>query len=229
MLITDLMDKQGYEAAFRYLVSQQMDVYVIQVLSAEELDPDVKGDLKLVDCEDEDVAEITASAPLLKRYKQTLASFVDGARTFCTRRGMGYLLASNQLPVQDLVGSYLRPRTVGKPPAGRRPRTAPANVGRHELHPDAFLVAVGRAGGGAAGDHAAVLSEAQAATARGAEHLSLAPLDRGFARQQHLAAAAAKPAATAAIADRGVGHSGPAAARLAGYEAARQPLDFSGR
>ncbi len=110
VLISDLMDKQGYDAAFRYLVSQQMDVYVIQVLSAEEIDPDVKGDLKLVDCEDEDVAEITASAPLINRYKKTLATFVDGARTFCTRRGMGYLLANNQLPVEQLVGSYLRTR-----------------------------------------------------------------------------------------------------------------------
>ncbi len=39
-----------------------MDVYVIQVLSAEELDPEIKGDLRLVDCEDEDVAEITRQA-----------------------------------------------------------------------------------------------------------------------------------------------------------------------
>ncbi len=65
LLITDLMDKAGYESALRYLVSQQMDVYVIQVLSAEEIDPDIKGDLKLLDCEDADVAEITASAPLI--------------------------------------------------------------------------------------------------------------------------------------------------------------------
>ena len=36
-----------------------MDVYVIQVLSAEEIEPDVKGDLRLVDCEDDDVAEIS--------------------------------------------------------------------------------------------------------------------------------------------------------------------------
>ncbi len=110
VVISDLMDKQGYEAAFRYLVSQQMDVYVIQVLSSEELDPDVKGDLKLVDCEDSDIAEITVSAPLLKRYQQTLASFVDGAREFCTRRGMNYLLANNQVPVDQLVASYLRKR-----------------------------------------------------------------------------------------------------------------------
>ena len=46
VLISDLMDKNGYEAALRYLVSQRVDVYVIHVLSQEELDPDVKGDLQ---------------------------------------------------------------------------------------------------------------------------------------------------------------------------------------
>jgi uncharacterized protein (DUF58 family) len=110
VLISDLMDKSGYEAALRYLVSQRMDVYVIQVLSQEELDPDVKGDLKLVDCEDEDIAEITVSGPLLAKYKSTLNAFVSGAQEFCNRRGMNYLLANNQTPVKDLIGSYLRRR-----------------------------------------------------------------------------------------------------------------------
>ena len=110
VLISDLMDKTGYQAALRYLMSQQMDIYVIQVLSAEELDPDVKGDLKLIDCEDGDVAEITVSTRLLGRYKSTLASFVEGARDFCNRRGMNYVLAGNQVPVQQLVAQYLRQR-----------------------------------------------------------------------------------------------------------------------
>jgi uncharacterized protein (DUF58 family) len=110
VLITDLMDKHGYEPALRYLVSQQMDVYIIHLLSQEELDPDVKGDLKLVDCEDQDIAEITVSAPLLARYKSTLNAFVAGAQEFCNRRGMNYLLANNQTPVKDLIGSYLRRR-----------------------------------------------------------------------------------------------------------------------
>ncbi|REK17525.1 MAG: DUF58 domain-containing protein [Planctomycetota bacterium] len=110
VLISDLMDKQGYEAALRYLLSRQMDVYVMQVLSAEELDPPITGDLKLVDCEDQDVAEISAGAALIKRYKQNLGAFVDGAREFCNRRGMHYLLASNQVPVDQLVSNYLRKR-----------------------------------------------------------------------------------------------------------------------
>ena len=110
VLISDLMDKDGYEPALRYLMSQQMDVYIIQVLSAEEIDPDVKGDLKLVDCEDMDIAEISVSAPLLARYKENLNSFVGGIKDFCGRRGMNYLLANNQLPVDQLITQYLRRR-----------------------------------------------------------------------------------------------------------------------
>jgi uncharacterized protein (DUF58 family) len=110
VLISDLMHKQGYAAALKYLLSRQMDVYVIQVLSAEELDPAISGDLKLVDSEDRDVAEISVGPALLKRYQKTLAAFVEGAREFCNSRGMNYLLASNQVPPEELISSYLRKR-----------------------------------------------------------------------------------------------------------------------
>jgi len=110
VLISDLMDKAGYESALRYFVSHQVDCFVIQVLSQEELEPDVKGDLKLVDCEDADEADITVSAPLLSRYQQTLNAFTQGAQEFCTRRGMHYMLANNQLPVEELVSKHLRRR-----------------------------------------------------------------------------------------------------------------------
>lgn len=112
VLITDLMDKGGYEPALRFLSTQQMDVYVIQTLAPVELNPaeQIKGDLKLVDCEDGDIAEITVSRPLLERYQKTLNAFVDGARTFCSKRGMVYMLANTEVPVGQLVSSYLRQR-----------------------------------------------------------------------------------------------------------------------
>jgi uncharacterized protein (DUF58 family) len=110
VLISDLMDKAGYEQALRFLVTQQMDVYLIHVLSPEELNPEINGDLKLIDCEDDDIAEITVSRPLLDKYKRTLATFIDGAREFCTRRGMSYLMVSTETPVETLVANYLRKR-----------------------------------------------------------------------------------------------------------------------
>jgi uncharacterized protein (DUF58 family) len=110
VLLSDLLDKTGYEAALRYLLSCDLDVYVIHILSAAELDPDITGDLRLVDCEDSDVAEISVTPALIQRYKNTLATFIDGARQFCTKRGLVYILARNETPVEELVGGYLRNR-----------------------------------------------------------------------------------------------------------------------
>jgi hypothetical protein len=110
VLISDLMDKSGYESALRWLIARRVDLYVIQVLSPAELRPDLQGDLKLVDCEDGDETELTISRPLLDRYEKTLAAFVNGAREFCSRRGVSYVMASSQTPVEDLVATYLRKR-----------------------------------------------------------------------------------------------------------------------
>src|SRR5947209_7023569 len=95
VLLSDFMDKGGYEEALRYLIARQMDVYAIQILSQEEIEPEITGDLRLVDVEDDDVAEITVSGPLLKRYKQNLEAYRAALHEFCTRRGVAYLFTSN--------------------------------------------------------------------------------------------------------------------------------------
>lgn len=110
VLISDLMDKSGYQSALRFLVAQQYDVYVLQVLALEELQPELQGDLRLIDCEDGDAAEITVTSALLDQYQQTVTAFTGGVREFCTRRGMNYLLVNNQQPVDQVVLGYLRAR-----------------------------------------------------------------------------------------------------------------------
>ncbi len=110
VVLSDFMDKGGYEEALRYLIARRMDVYVIQILSQEEIEPEISGDLRLVDVEDADVAEITASGPLLRRYQQNLAAYRAALHDFCTRRGVTCLCTSNQVPFDRLVLTYLRQR-----------------------------------------------------------------------------------------------------------------------
>jgi uncharacterized protein (DUF58 family) len=110
VVLSDFMDKGGYEEALRYLVARQMDIYVIQILSQEEIDPEITGDLKLVDVEDDDAAEITVNGPLLRRYKENLAAYRAALHEFCTRRGVSCLFTSNQVPFDRLVLTYLRQR-----------------------------------------------------------------------------------------------------------------------
>ena len=54
IILSDFMDKGGYMEGLRFLIARNMDVYVIQILSQEEIDPPLTGDLKLTDVEDGD-------------------------------------------------------------------------------------------------------------------------------------------------------------------------------
>ena len=98
----------GYEDAVRYFVARKSDVFCLHVLSEQELDPPLTGDLKLMDMEEQDPTEITVSGPLLKAYKRQLSAFLEGLRQFCSTRGASYLTASTALPFDRLVLEYLR-------------------------------------------------------------------------------------------------------------------------
>ena len=114
VVISDFLDKRGYQDALRYLLARNMDIYVVHVLSQEEVEPELAGDLRLVDAEDGEFSEITVSAPLLKRYKENLRGFVGGLKEWCTRRGITYIFTTNQNPFDKLILNYLRERGLVK-------------------------------------------------------------------------------------------------------------------
>lgn len=112
VLMSDMLIKEGYEAGLRMLVGRGYDVFVIQVLSPQELDPALTGDLRLKDIEDGDKAEITISAPLLKKYKKTLAAYTNQLRDFCARREIMLVTVPSDTPVETMVLDHLRRRGV---------------------------------------------------------------------------------------------------------------------
>jgi uncharacterized protein (DUF58 family) len=114
LLVSDFLDKAGFQEAVRYLVGRRMDVYALHVLSPQEIEPDLTGDLKLVDCEDDDVAEITVSRPLLDRYKANLQAYCEAIRDYCNQRGVVYYLARSDSSFETLILTYLRHRGLVK-------------------------------------------------------------------------------------------------------------------
>ncbi len=112
VLVSDLLDRQGFEGALRYLLAagRASEILVFHVLSPEELSPQLTGDLRLVDVEDGAVSEISISSRLLDRYQKTLATFCAEVREYCSARGMHYVPTSSAQPFSDLVLGYLRRR-----------------------------------------------------------------------------------------------------------------------
>lgn len=110
ILLSDFFEKGGFESGLRYLLGRHYDLYALQVLSPEEIEPVLAGDLKLTDVEDEDAAEVTVSRALIQRYKRNLQAYCESLRDYCTRRGMTYLFTSTTVPFDQVVLSYFRQR-----------------------------------------------------------------------------------------------------------------------
>lgn len=114
VVLSDFFIKEGYETGLRLLLGRGYDLFLIQCLSPQEVDPTgpngLAGDLRLKDVEDADVAEVTISAPLLKRYKANLAAYCDQLRDFAARREISLLTVRTDTPLDVLILDYLRKR-----------------------------------------------------------------------------------------------------------------------
>ncbi len=117
VILSDFLFKEGYEKGLRYLAGGGYDTFCIQMLSPEEIDPGkqgMSGDLRLTDLEDEDTAEVTVSAALLKRYQENLTAYCGRLRDFCVRRGIMHVTIDTSVDLDVLLLDYLRKRGLLK-------------------------------------------------------------------------------------------------------------------
>jgi uncharacterized protein (DUF58 family) len=110
VVLSDFFFKEGYEQGMRYLLGRGYDVFAMQVLSPQEVTPEIGGDLRLKDVEDADLAEVTISKPLLDQYKKNLTAYCDQLRQFCARRDILHLLVQTDEDIETLVLDVLRRR-----------------------------------------------------------------------------------------------------------------------
>jgi uncharacterized protein (DUF58 family) len=110
VLLSDFFVKEGFEPGLRYVAGGKYDLFAVQCLSPQEVDPELTGDLKLRDVEDDDIAEVTITQPLIKQYKANLNAYCLSLKDYITRRGGTYLFTSTAVPFDTLVLNYLRER-----------------------------------------------------------------------------------------------------------------------
>jgi uncharacterized protein (DUF58 family) len=111
LLISDFFDKGELADALRYLSGDRFDVYVIHLLAPQEVDPakaGLVGDLKLIDLEDDNEAEVSVSTPLLNRYKANLQAYCLHLKEECSKRNMVYLMTDTSISFDTLILRYLR-------------------------------------------------------------------------------------------------------------------------
>ncbi|MFO7663463.1 MAG: DUF58 domain-containing protein [Chloroflexota bacterium] len=113
VLISDLLapgrdSGSDYQAGIQALLSRGYEVAIIHVLSPDETSPASGGDLKLVDVETGEEAEITLDADLLQDYSQRLSAWTAAIQAYCRSRGVRYVPVTTDQPWDAFVISTLR-------------------------------------------------------------------------------------------------------------------------
>lgn len=107
-LITDMFSTSGYAAGLGKLAARGYEIVVIHVLSPDEVDPAITGDLRLVDSETGSAQEVSLDAGLLALYRQRLEQWQADIRAECLRRGAVYVAACTDQLWERIVLQDLR-------------------------------------------------------------------------------------------------------------------------
>jgi len=112
--ISDLLSPNGYQNGLNALQSRGYEVGLIHLLSPDEVDPPISGDLKLVDIETGQDAEITLDPTTLNQYRERLQAWQAEIAAYCAGRGVHYIPVITDLPWEQLVMQTLRIKGVVK-------------------------------------------------------------------------------------------------------------------
>lgn len=108
VVVSDLYDRDGVIPALRYLKGRRHEVFVIHVMDQTEVDPPIRGDLRLVDSETQAWKDITVTDALRTRYKQAFEGHAQAVETYCRSAEVGYVRAMTDVPFEALVLKILK-------------------------------------------------------------------------------------------------------------------------
>ena len=108
VVVSDFYGLAGVQRAIDLLRFFKHQIYVIQVASPWELDPPIRGELRLVDAEASDHADLTITDSMLRRYKRAFEQFSADLRRYSMRHSIGYSLARTDTPFDAFLLQMLQ-------------------------------------------------------------------------------------------------------------------------
>ena len=116
ILISDFLTDEDWQSGADYLVFKGRSLQVIQILSPDEVSPETRGKVFMLDSEaheEEDDRnmrhEVNRSA--MKAYEEALLYHQNQLRSFCDARGAGFLSICSELSIEQML--FMKATEVG--------------------------------------------------------------------------------------------------------------------
>lgn len=108
VVLSDFLTLGELDRPLNLLFRSGLEVFAIQLLSPEELDPEINGDLRLVDSETDEALDVSSVGDLLAIYQEHLAALQSQLQTLCQQRNGRFLAIDASTPIETLLSDTLR-------------------------------------------------------------------------------------------------------------------------
>lgn len=108
VLISDLFSPPGYAEGLTALAARGHEIVVLHVLSPDEVDPPLGGDLRLLDVETGAAQEVTIDAAMRALYRRRLMAWRDEIAAACRARDAHYIPVVTSIPFDRVLLHDLR-------------------------------------------------------------------------------------------------------------------------
>lgn len=103
ILISDLLSEDGYQRALSSLLYRKQETSVLQLWSAGEWEPQLEGEIELLDSETGERCALNAGYDVIRRYRETARAYVEEIDGFCRARGILHAFTIPQEPFEEQI------------------------------------------------------------------------------------------------------------------------------
>lgn len=110
-LLSDFFSPDGFEG-IKLLSAIGYEIHCLQILSQEEIKPEFRGDLRLVDSETKSSAEVSISPHVLKSYLTRLHDFQSSIQKTASQSFASFTKVNTSTPIETLMLHDLRRQKI---------------------------------------------------------------------------------------------------------------------
>lgn len=100
--LSDFYDEDA-KKSIKYLNYKRQRVVLLQIMSDEELNPKVNGEISLIDSEDASYKNIKLNSRIIESYKEKLAEFIEAFKLGANASGGYHILVPTNLSIDEIL------------------------------------------------------------------------------------------------------------------------------
>jgi len=108
VLVSDLFSPTGYADGLTALAARGHEIALLHLLTPDEVDPPLAGDLRLVDVETGEFQEVTVDGGMRDLYQRRLRAWREEIRAACHARDVHYVPLVSDVPFERVMFTDLR-------------------------------------------------------------------------------------------------------------------------